>query len=69
MPDSYGPRTYLVGRIISALIMAHPDWDEFQLSDIAVTVADKTIDRMSRTCYTPQQDADHDRPATRLSEV
>ena len=47
MPDAIGPRTYLVGRILSALLPASIDRDATVVE--AVRLADLTLDAMSHS--------------------
>jgi hypothetical protein len=47
MADSYGPRTYLIGQIVSALIqrsIVPIKWE--QVADDAILLADLILDRM-----------------------
>ncbi len=54
MPDSYGPRTYLVGRIISALIIAGNDPDDMETVECTVTLSDRILDRMAAQTTKPE---------------
>lgn len=49
MADSFGPRTYLVGRILSALLTRNTWTDYDDVATIAVRIADKTLNAMSRS--------------------
>ena len=53
MPEAIGPRTYLVGRILSALL-SRPQTNDNEIVIEAIRLADLTLDAMGQSDGKPK---------------
>lgn len=60
MPDSIGPRTYLVGKILHAMITVAPTAESEALATTAVRLADLTLNAMGWSDGNPHSNDAHD---------